>query len=92
LDESRIDDIPRVSPEENAILTASIRKRGYGRLFSNGEQQGAGPDGFLAELFQTLWEIIKGYLSDLFVELHVGQFELFRINFGEIIVLAKLMT
>jgi hypothetical protein len=46
-----------------------------------------GPDGFLTEFFQYFWDLIKGDLLDLFAELRARQLELFRINFGEIILL-----
>jgi hypothetical protein len=31
-----------------------------------------GPDGFLAEFYQSFWDIIKGDLLDLFGCLHAG--------------------
>jgi hypothetical protein len=48
-----------------------------------------GPDGFPAEFYQTFWDTIKGDLLGLFSYLHAGQLELFRLNFGEIILLPK---
>ena len=48
-----------------------------------------GPDGFPAEFYQNFWEVIKSDLLQLFTCLHVGQLELFRLNFGEIILLPK---
>jgi hypothetical protein len=48
-----------------------------------------GPDGFPAEFYQTIWETIKVDLLDLFHCLHAGQLELFRLNFGEIVLLPK---
>jgi hypothetical protein len=48
-----------------------------------------GPDGFPAEFYQTFWDTIKMDLLDLFSCLHVGQLELFRLTFGEIILLPK---
>jgi hypothetical protein len=48
-----------------------------------------GPDGFPMEFYQSCWDIIKGDLAELFVELHVGQLDLFCINFGEIVLLPK---
>jgi hypothetical protein len=46
-----------------------------------------GLDGFPAYFYQSFW--IKMELMELFGELHAGQLELFRINFGEIILLPK---
>jgi hypothetical protein len=45
---------------------------------------------FLAEFYQSFWDIIKHDLLELFRELHVGQLDLFRNNFGEIILLPKI--
>ena len=90
MDESKIDDIPQVSPQENAILTSlyseeEIRKA----VFQMEHNKVPGPDGFLAEFYQNFWDIVKSDLLDLFAELHEGQLDLFRINFGEIILLPK---
>ena len=48
-----------------------------------------GPDGFPAEFYQNFWDVIKSDLLQLFSCLHNGQLELFRPNFGEIILLPK---
>ena len=50
-----------------------------------------GPDGFPAEFYQNFWDIIKLDLLALFGALHAGQLELFRLNFGEIILLPKII-
>jgi hypothetical protein len=50
-----------------------------------------GPDGFPAEFYQNFWEIIKSDLLALFSALHEDQLELFRLNFGEIILLPKVL-
>jgi hypothetical protein len=39
---------------------------------------------------RTFWEVIKTDLLDLFSYLCSGQLELFRLNFGEIILLPKI--
>jgi hypothetical protein len=92
MDESRTDDIPQVSPQENAILTSpyseeEIRKA----VFQMEHNKAPGPDGFPAEFYQSFWDIIKVDLLELFSELHKGQLDLFRINFGEIILLPKVI-
>ena len=48
-----------------------------------------GPDGFPAEFYQNFWEVIKSDLMEMFGYLHAGQLDLFRLNFGEIILLPK---
>jgi hypothetical protein len=53
------------------------------------QNKAPGPDGFPAEFYQNFWDVIKGDLLELFSFLHSGQLELFRLNFGEIILLPK---
>jgi hypothetical protein len=48
-----------------------------------------GLDGFRAEFYQNFWDIIQSDLMALFSALHEGQLQLFRLNFGEIILLSK---
>jgi mannosylglycoprotein endo-beta-mannosidase len=82
LDETRIEDIPQVSAEENAFLTAPYSEEEVKKaVFQMEHNKAPGPDGFPAELFQSFWEIIKGDLLELFAALSAGQLELFRINF-----------
>jgi hypothetical protein len=93
MDESRIDDIPQVSPQENASLNSpyieeEIRKA----VFQMEHNKAPGPDGFSAEFYQNFWDIIKFDLLALFAELHEGQLDLFRINFCEIILLPKVIN
>ena len=49
-----------------------------------------GPDGFPAEFYQNFSDIIKSDLLELFNCLHVDQLDLFRLNFGEIVLLPKI--
>jgi mannosylglycoprotein endo-beta-mannosidase len=91
MDESRIEDIPQVSPEENTILTSPYSEEEIIKaVFQMEHNKAPGPDGFPAEFYQSFWDIIKFDLLDLFAELHKGQLDLFRINFGEIILLPKI--
>jgi hypothetical protein len=46
-----------------------------------------GPDGFPVEFYQNFWDAIKLDLLAMFSMLHAGQLELYRLNFGEIILL-----
>jgi hypothetical protein len=90
VDETRIEDIPQVSAEENAFLTAPYSEEEVKKaVFQMEHNKAPGPDGFPAEFFQSFWEIIKGDLLELFAALSTGQLELFRINFGEIVLLPK---
>jgi mannosylglycoprotein endo-beta-mannosidase len=58
-------------------------------IFLMEHNKASGPDGFPAEFYQTFWDTIKSDLLDLFNVLHAGQLELFRLNFGEVILLPK---
>ena len=73
LDESRTDDIPQVSVEENNLLTNpysedEVRKA----VFQMEHNKAPGPNGFPLEFYQKFWEVIKSDLLQLFVRLHVG--------------------
>jgi hypothetical protein len=48
-------------------------------------------DDFIAEFYQTFWDTFKIDLLQMFSVLHAGQLELFRLNFGEVILLPKVM-
>jgi hypothetical protein len=90
MDESRIDDIPQVSAEENNLLAAPFSEDEVKKaVFQMEHNKAPGPDGFLAEFYQFFWEVIKLDLLELFSSLHSGQLELFRLNFGDIILLPK---
>ena len=90
MDETRTDDIPQVSDEENNLLTAPYSEEEVRKaVFLMEHNKAPGPDGFPADFYQHFWEVIKPDLLLLFTDLHAGQLELFRLNFGEIILLPK---
>jgi mannosylglycoprotein endo-beta-mannosidase len=90
MDETRTDDIPQVSVEENGLLTAPYSEDEVKKVvFQMEHNKAPGPDGFPAEFYQNSWEVIKEDLLELFSSLHAGQLELFRLNFDEIILLPK---
>jgi hypothetical protein len=92
MDESRTDDIPQVTVEENNLLTAHYTEKEVKKAIFQMEQNKApGLDGFAAEFYQNFWKVIKSDLLELFGFLHAGQLELFRLNFGEIILLPKII-
>jgi hypothetical protein len=73
LDESQTGDIPQVSNEENAFLTAPFTEEEVRKaIFEMKHNKAPGPDGFLAEFYQTFWDIIKVDLLELFSDLHKG--------------------
>ena len=49
-----------------------------------------GPDGFPTKFYQSFCDIIKFDLLELFNVLQAEQLELFKLNFGEIILLPKI--
>jgi hypothetical protein len=90
LDETQTNDIPQVSMEENGFLTEPYSEEEVMKaIFLMEHNKAPGPDGFPAEFYQTFWDTIKLDLLDLFNVLHAGQLELFRLNFGEVILLPK---
>jgi hypothetical protein len=90
LEESQTDDIPQVSMEENGLLTAPYLEDEVKKaVFQMEHNKAPGPDGFPAEFDQTFWDTIKSDLLHMFSVLHAGQLELFRLNFGQVILLPK---
>src|SRR3954463_15648589 len=90
LDESQTADIPQVSTKENNFLTASYTEEEVKKaVFQMEHNKAPGPDGFPAEFYQKFWDVIKDDLMNLFGFLQVGQLDLFRLNFGNIILLPK---
>jgi hypothetical protein len=76
--------------EENNLLTTEYSEEEVRKaIFQMEHNKALGPDGFPTQFYQTFWDTIKGDLLDLFGCLHVGQLELFHLNFGEIILLPK---
>jgi hypothetical protein len=85
-----MDDIPQVSMEKNDLLTVpysddEVKKA----IFQMEHNKAPSPDGFPAEFYQTFRDTIKSNLVAMFSVLHVRQLELFRLNFGEVILLWK---
>jgi hypothetical protein len=48
-----------------------------------------GPDGIPVEFYQVCWPIIKQVTMKLFHDLSNGDLDLYRLNFGMIILLQK---
>jgi hypothetical protein len=91
MDESRTDDIPQVTVEENNLLTALyIEEEVKKAVFQMEHNKAPGTNGFATKFYQNFREVIKCNLLELFSFLHYGQLELFRLNFGEIILFPKI--
>jgi hypothetical protein len=83
LDDSVTYDIPQVSHEENTILSADfIEKEVFEAIMQMKKNKALGPDGFLAEFYQSFWKIIKIYLMRLFEAFQHGDLPLFDLNYG----------
>jgi hypothetical protein len=90
MDEAGTKDIPQISAEENGLLTAPYTEEEVKKaIFIMEHNKAPDPDGFPAEFYQTFWDTIRVDLKGMFSSLHVDQLELFRLNFGEIILLPK---
>ena len=71
--ESNTTDIPQISAQENAILTADFtEKEVYEAIMQMKRNKAPGPDGFPAEFYQTFWELIKSDLMKLFMKFQQG--------------------
>jgi hypothetical protein len=73
MDESRTDDIPQVSVEENNFLMAEYLEEEVRKaIFQMKHNKSLGPNGFPVVFYQTFLDTIKVDLLDLFSLLHVG--------------------
>jgi hypothetical protein len=82
---------PKCLQENDILISPYFEEEIRKAVFKMEHNKAPGPDGFPAEFYQTFWDIFKFYSLDLFPELHEVQLDLFRINFGEIILLRKLI-
>ena len=90
LDEGFNNDIPKISAEENEILTANFTEKEVFEAISQIETNKApGPDGFPAEFYKTFWNVIKNDLMAMFVQFQEGNLPLYKLNFGVITLLPK---
>jgi hypothetical protein len=91
LDESRIDDIPQVTENENEILISPFTMDEIKEVVLQMEHNKApGPDCFLAEFYHIFWEIIKEDLLALFSDFYEERLPLFSLNFGVITLIPKI--
>lgn len=90
LDESMVDDIIHVSDIENDLLSQSFTENETrDAIFMMENNKAPDPDGFSAGFYQYFWEIIKGGMTELFNEFHIGNLPLHSLNFGFITLLPK---
>lgn len=48
-----------------------------------------GPDGFSVELYKAFWPLIRGDIKEMMDNLANGQLDLWRLNYGVIILIPK---
>jgi hypothetical protein len=60
LDESRTDDIPQVSQEENSLLTAPYTEDELHKaVFQMEHNKASSPGGFQGKFYQSSWDVVK---------------------------------
>jgi hypothetical protein len=90
LRDDRINDIPRLSTEDNAILISVFsEKEVKDAIFQMELNKAPGLDGFPAEFYQFFWDVVKDDLMAMFAQLYSGELQLFKLNFGVISLLPK---
>jgi hypothetical protein len=83
-------DIPKLSVQENKLLTNPFTEKEVHEAISQMEHNKApGPGGFPPEFYQKFWEVIKEDLMALFNQLHCGELSLYKLNYGIITLLPK---
>lgn len=58
-------------------------------VFSMGSDKALGPDGFSMAFYQTYWDIIKGDLSSMFADFHLGNLDISKLNRDNICLIFK---
>src|SRR3954470_10319096 len=76
MDETRTDDIPQVSNEENTFLNSPFTEEEIKRaVFQMEHNKAPRPDDFPAKFYQHFWDAIKTDLIELFQCWHAGQLD-----------------
>jgi hypothetical protein len=90
LDDTRKDDIPQVTDEENEnLIQPFTESKIKTAIFQMEHNKATGLDGFPTEFYYVFWELIKNDLLSLFNDFHSGTLPLYSLNFGTIILLPK---
>jgi hypothetical protein len=90
MDESLVEDVPQITPEENEALVAEFSEKEVPYvIFQMKHNESPGPDGFPAEFYQVFRSLIKNNLMAMFRDFHNGSLPLFCLNFGTITLLPK---
>jgi hypothetical protein len=84
------DEKDKVSAEENSALLAPFSEEEIkNAVFSCYPEGAPGPDGLPFLFFQKLWDLIKKDLVDMFVDFHVGNLDLCRLNCALVTLIPK---
>jgi hypothetical protein len=80
----------KLNEEDNEVLNEPFSKSEIkNALDCMVKNKALGPDGIPVEFFQTCWGIVKYDIMQLFQDWHSGNLNLYRLNFGMIILLQK---
>jgi hypothetical protein len=90
LNESMVEDIPRVTHMENEHLVVDFSEKEVREaVFQMKHNKAPGPDGFPAEFYQVFWSLIKDDLMAMFRDFHASNLPIFSLNFGILMLLPK---
>lgn len=84
------DHIPHVSHEENDVLMAPFNNQEIrSAIFQMENNKVPGLDGFSADFYHFLWEVVKTILLTFFQDFHDGRLPIHYLNFWVITLLPK---
>jgi hypothetical protein len=91
MDETLRHDIPQVLEEDNEMLMVPFSEEEVKMaVFDMEHNKPLGPDGFLVDLYQFFWYVVKPDLLNLFYEFHTRRLPIHSLNFRIITLLPKL--
>jgi hypothetical protein len=78
----------KLSDEDNMILNEPFSEEEIqAAINSMVKNKAPGPDGIPVEFYQACWPIIKNDVMNIFYDWKMGVLNLYRLNFGMIILL-----
>jgi hypothetical protein len=80
----------KLTDEENLVLEDKFTEEEIKKAVFESYSDGAPElDGLSFMFYQTFWDVIKGYLVEIFDDFHKGKLDLYELNFSLIIVIPK---
>lgn len=80
----------KVTKEENELLMAPFTEEEIkNAIFSCYAEGAPGPDGISFLFYHKIWDLVKGYLVEMFKDFHQGKLDLYRINRALITLIPK---